>query len=413
MKERPAVGLPPNQLMTTLTKKLLLVFLVFLFILGSTEKTSAEENLRINEVMVYPAGNNPNLRWLEIYNPSNKEITLVGGSDKNSWLITDDSGIHFIAKEALLGSLKLPPNSFLILANDAETFLKTYPHFNGNLVNTVLGFKNNFGFIALKDPSGKIISQAVWSPNLGAQGNNKTLEHTKGIFRESLRDFGSPGQENSVEGLILPPAPSLIPSSPPITTKTPSPWPSPVVKIPALIINEVFYNPDKNRQAWVEIKNLENKEISLDGFRIFEANHNHSTTLSGKISANALQVIKVDGLNRKNEILQIFNAENKKVFEVKYQSPIPENWSAARFSDGSWKITSRTTPEKENIYFLPQEISQELVPQELIPELNFESSSKNIVQTEPPNSSYLLLKGIFISLLLTLIFTFFRKKLII
>lgn len=375
----------------------------------------ASSDLRINEIMYSPSQGDPRGEWIELYNSGNEAIRILGGAEKDAWIFVDSSGTHFLAKQPLSGSLTIEPKGFLILAQDAESFLENYKNFSGNLVDTVMNLPNDFGFIQIKDGQGNVISQVFWSQNLGADRNKKTLEFTKGIFREGLRDYGTPGSENSVENLILPPAPSPIPSVlPPSPKPTAPPAGEQKPKTGKVIINEIFYNPGKNSPSWVELKNQETKALDLGDWKIVQLQSKKDVVLDGVIPAAGYKVFNLPDLNKNSETLQIFDGENKKIFEVRYSSPIPVDWSAARFEDSVWKITSRPTPEKDNIYFVPQGIKETFVPQELIPEISFENASPTAgepINQKPPDKNNLVLKGSAVSLLLAAGFIFLKKKL--
>ncbi len=378
---------------------------------------AATSDLRINEIMYSPSQGDPRGEWIELYNSGNEAIRILGGAEKGAWVFVDSSGSHFLAKQPLSGSLTIEPRGFLILAQDAESFLENYKNFSGNLVDTAMNLPNDFGFIQVKDGQGNVISQVFWSQNLGADRNKKTLEFTKGIFREGLRDYGTPGSENSVENLILPPAPSPIPSVLPPSPKPPAPSADgQKPKTGKIIINEILYNPGKNSPSWVELKNLETKALDLSDWKIVQLQSKQDVFLDGEIPAVGYKVFNLPDLNKNSETLQIFDGDGKKIFEVRYSSPTPVDWSAARFEDLIWKITSRPTPEKDNIYFVPQGIKENFVPQELVPEISFENASPTAggpINQKFPDKNSLVLKGSVISLLLATSFVLAKRKLIL
>lgn len=390
------------------------IFLPFILYFALSGFTRAAANLRVNEIMYSPPQNDRGGEWIELYNPGNENVVVAGGTDKNAWTFIDSSGTHFLAKEPLTGSLIVEPKNYLILADDAEAFKKNYPNFSGNLVDTAMNLPNDFGFIQIKDGQGNVVSQALWSSNLGADRNQKTLEFANGIFREGLRNFGSPGLENSVENLVLPPAPTpILPSpspKPPVAPLGSEPLP----KTGKVVINEIFYNPGKNNRPWVEIKNQEARKIDLAGWKIIELENKNDFFLQGEIPANGFKVFPLPSLNRNSETLRLFDGDGKKIFEVKYASPIPVDWSASRFANATWRITSKPTPEKENLYSLPQEIKNDFVPQELIPNLAFETATSiNQQNLKPPGQNDLILKGLGLSLSAALGFILLKKRLII
>ncbi|MEW5805660.1 MAG: lamin tail domain-containing protein [Patescibacteria group bacterium] len=400
--------------------KIIIGLIIFLSLTHISFGQETGVQLRFNEIMYDPSGDDLGQEWVELFNYGKTEIEIIGGRAKNSWIFIDSNGPHFLAEKPLLGSLIIKPGEFLILASNAETFLKTYPNFTGTVIDTIMDLNNFYGFIQLKTGNNQLLDQAFWSSNLGAAGNNKTLEYVKNIFRESLREFGSPGQENSVENIILPPAPSLIVSPSP----APQPKPSPKPTAPAssdtkakIIINEIFANPGKNNHQWLEIKNQDNKEISLNQWKIIVGSTGQEIILDKTVKPNAYLVIELIQLDKNKETIQLINSENKKVFEVKYSSPVPINWSAIRLDNGAWKLTVKPTPGQENIYFLPEAVAEDFVPQELIPAAVFENNNlqaETKAKLKPKLSlAGLIFSGLGIGLSLTSAFVLLRKKLIL
>jgi hypothetical protein len=289
----------------------------------------------------------------------------VGGSGAGSWRFVDSSGPHLLAKAALSGSMTVPAQGYVILAGDAPTFLKEHPNFSGILIDTVMNLKNNQDVIKLQDGSGVIVSEAFWVNSMGAAGNGRTLEFSKGIWREGLRDGGSPGLENSIENVILPEAPTpslaLSPSplgknetsfSPrPLSLATPSPKPlNPAV----LIINEFLPNPkgDDSTGEWIEIKNAGANIADLSGWTLTTDSSSKTFPLSGTVQPGGYLLVRRQDsrltLRNTADRITLKNPEGKVASEIRYENEIPEGWSAAKFPEG-WRLTKTPTPGQENI----------------------------------------------------------------
>jgi hypothetical protein len=409
--------------MNTLTKNFrktwLILLINFLLFYSFSFAKDCSFQLRINEIMYDPAGEDAGKEWVEIFNCGDQEVNLLGGSSKSSWNFIDNNGIHFLAEKPLVGLMTIKPGEYLILASNAELFLKSHPGFSGSVIDTAMSLENSYGFIQLKNNQGQIVSQAFWSNNLGAAGNNKTLEYAKGIFREGLRESGSPGQENSVENIILPPAPSVIIfPTPSKSAPIPAAKPAAMAKTGKVVISEVFANPGKNSKQWLEIKNEDSKEIDLSQWKVLVASNNQEVYLKEAVKPGDYLLIEGISLNRNNETILLFNPEGKKMFEVKYSSLIPIDWSASRFNQGAWKITARPTPGKENIYFIPKTVTQDFVPQELIPAIIFESDNYPEKDLASKTDKSISLSSLFVCGLVTslgscLFFLCLKRKLII
>jgi len=314
--------------------------------------------LRINEIMYDLAGPDKTefgtgREWVEIFNNGEAPVTLVGGNGPGSWRFVDSYGPHLLAKAPALGTMTIAPKDYAILAADAPTFLKEHPNFQGTVIDTVMNLKNTQDIIKLRDGEGTIVSEAYWASNLGAAGNGRTLEFANGVWREGLREGGSPGLENSIENVPLPEAPTPLP---PTSLITPFVSPSPVTSSPVqllLVISEFLPNPvgPDNGNEWIELKNESAKEISLENWSLGTESSGREWQLNGNLPAGGFLVIPSSksrlSLRNSGDRLYLKNPSGKITFEVAYQNEIPEGWAGARFAAG-WKLTKKPTPGQAN-----------------------------------------------------------------
>jgi hypothetical protein len=159
-------------------------------------RAGATADLIINEIMYNLAGVDDKHEWIELYNASSSEINLEGFKINDG----DDSTNHSFnapPKNNSRGSMTIPPQGYLLLADDASTDALDLPNYSGNIIDTVFTLPNISGALKIIDKEGKEISLASYSKQMGAYGNGKTLEWDGTQFIESLALGGTPGAQNS------------------------------------------------------------------------------------------------------------------------------------------------------------------------------------------------------------------------
>src|SRR5580700_10683565 len=102
--------------------------LIFIFLLPAL--VSAQ--VIVNEVMYNPEGSDTGREWIELYNAGQSDVTMVGGSGKGSWRISDGSN-HTLTDPASpasggasgtgRGSLTIPAGGYLVIASDPNDFI--------------------------------------------------------------------------------------------------------------------------------------------------------------------------------------------------------------------------------------------------------------------------------------------------
>ena len=188
-----------------------LVFLIFLSILILLSGTSSAKIL-INEVMSNPKPNDNYNEWIELYNPTNKNINL------SNWVIEDNSAEDFIKGdfENGNGTTVIPAKGYAIIA-DVGT--KIYENFSipDEAIKLIVddksignGLGNSNDKLILKKNTGLEIDSIEWGIdysdvtglpiNPGEEGSSLSRYHiidtndTSSDFYEGI--FPTPGSEN-------------------------------------------------------------------------------------------------------------------------------------------------------------------------------------------------------------------------
>lgn len=154
---------------------------VILFLLFVSFNTAFAKDILINEIAWMGTTSNSNDEWIELYNISDKDISL-----ENYLLIINNKEIK------LEGKIKT--NDFFILERTDDT---TLPKVKADLIYTG-SMKNTGGKILLKDSQNNIIDEADFS-NGWTYGDNETkqtMERIENDWQTSLNPNGSPKEIN-------------------------------------------------------------------------------------------------------------------------------------------------------------------------------------------------------------------------
>ena len=325
----------------------ILILIVISWVLLKGNSVSAvDEKLIINEIMYNPPSRN---QWFEVYNPTPNEIIIKGGVSQDSWKIIDDKGEHYLATIPLQGEMRIKPYGYVVISSSALGFLKDYPEFNGTVIDSSFNLKET-NYLTLIYGS-NLSTSVIWSANLGGDGNDKSLEYTNGIYRESLTWGGTPGIINSVEGLPLPPAPSVIIPTP-LTTPHDSNNPEIILDTGKVIINEIFLDKNKN-DYWIELKNADNFSINLANWKLEIKSSKDIIDLPNSI-IKPQEFLTLDSATNQfslanSDSLVLKNNYGKIISKINFQE-IPNGLSIAKLKNQSWKITTTPTFNKENVF---------------------------------------------------------------
>lgn len=345
----------------------MLAGLVVILMLSNCQFALAQHNqlaLTVTEVMYDPAGEDTVIsygqtrtrQWIEVFNPSSSAIEIVGGIGEEVWTFIDSTGTHFFAKTPARGSLIIAPGEYIVLAGDAYVFLQEYPWYKGTIIDVRMELQHQYDFIQIKNNHGEVMAQALWSYNIGGQGNGKTLEfYSKDDVRESILVGGTPGQPNNQQ---QPTPTSGQPTPSPVIPKetiTTEPYPRPL-SFGKIIINELFPG-GSIETGWIELRSLEPYAVNMNGWKIKTTKSSLVFASSTIIEPYGFIMVSSVSPSQTGDIITLINPANTPMFEVEYQSPIPQSWSVSRFPSG-WAITTELTPLKDNILALPQALPQ-------------------------------------------------------
>lgn len=326
--------------------KFCLIFIVFSFLIPFV----VSANVLINEIAWMGTEESYNNEWLELYNPTDLNISLEG------WVLKAVDGTPEIKFSGTI-----PSFSFYLLERSSDN---TIPAVTANQIYT--GALNNNGEkLELFDNLGNLIDSIDCSKGWLAGDNQtkKTIERaSSGIWQTSQNPGGTPGAENSKSVLLAKPSvPPVSISSSAATAAEEEILPetgSRVTEIypSGIIINEVLPSPEgpDKSEEWLELKNLNNQTIDISGWKIQDMIGSVKTyTFPENTKISALGFLVVESsiskitLNNSEDGLKLLTPNNEVVDEIKYKKA-PLNQSCNR-EDINCFWSPVLTPELENV----------------------------------------------------------------
>ena len=238
--------------------------------------------VRINEVMANPNEFDPETEYIELYNTSNKSISLDG------WTIKYENR----KTEMILDGLEIPPSDYIVLYdkdNQAISCSNAYP------IDGLSPLANTGKTLILKDASGISIDECTY-PNCNKTPGISWEYSETGWHLSSDERGGTPGEPNS-EGNDgeeeEEPEPDEPEKEEPEEEEKPD-QPSSSFSKGDVRINEIMANPKEiealPETEYIELYNTLDKDISLDGW-ILKYDNSREMILDGiTLSANSYVV---------------------------------------------------------------------------------------------------------------------------
>jgi len=142
--------------------------------------TFAQAQIIISEVMYDPPGSDDKQEWIELYNAGSDsvDVTKYTFSDGSS---ATKHGLNTPPKNGGIGTLTMPPGSYLIIADDAVTFIAAYPSVE-NVIDSTMSLPNpNAGVeksIMLYDEQKNLIDVFTYTGGTQADNKGDSLQRT-------------------------------------------------------------------------------------------------------------------------------------------------------------------------------------------------------------------------------------------
>lgn len=282
-----------------------------------------QSDIVINEFVADPSDDET--EWIELYNKTSSEIDLTG------WTIEDGT-----AKPKNLDGLTIPAGDFLVLEKGK---------------NFSFALNNSGDIIILRYQSIIIdqVSYGDWDDG-NKEDNAPTTNDPNSIARI---DDGYDTDQDSADFKVSTTPTKGRPNQ--ILNSEEKIYPS------GVIINELLPNPqgDDSENEFIELKNLTDQEIDLEGWKIEDAAGikfviSSQKLTNTKISAKGFFVLwrkdsKIALNNSGTEILKLYQPNNNLVDFVQYSGTVQDDHSYSFDGSNNWFWSTQATPGQENV----------------------------------------------------------------
>jgi len=184
--------------MTTTKIFFLTAFIIIAFFYIS-RLSLASSSFIFSEIMYDLAGTDDKHEWVELHNTGIESIDLTDFTITNK---IDDSkhGINIPPKNGGSGSMVVPAGGYIVLADDATTFLVDYPGFAGSVFDTIIKLNNTEASFSLFDKEDNIVISIKYTSDMGASGNGNSLSYFEGSeFAPVIPTPGYKNERNIIE----------------------------------------------------------------------------------------------------------------------------------------------------------------------------------------------------------------------
>ncbi|OGY27044.1 MAG: hypothetical protein A2Z42_04090 [Candidatus Woykebacteria bacterium RBG_19FT_COMBO_43_10] len=271
------------------------------FYLPAQIATAQAGPIKINEFAAITAGTKADPDWVEIYNSSSEVVPL------ENWSLKDSTETN---KLNLTGCIS--PKGFRKF-----DFLENLP----NRLN------NSGDEIRLFDKNTNLVEEISYF-------SNEIPSHQKGESTGRNPDRGDDWE------VLTNPTPTNS-----ACTNTTDETTNLSLKVS---LSEIYPNPEKGGDEWVEIYNPNSSSVNLAGW-LFSDSANHKKSLSGPVSPKSYKFFTFSSgwLNNSGDTLNLTNSAGKLVEKYSFGS-IDKGLSLAKDAGNKWRATTSPTPGKPN-----------------------------------------------------------------
>ncbi len=189
---------------------------------------TAHAEVIINEVMYDLDGTDTGHEWIELYNTAETPVDLTG------WKFSDGSNHNLNTPPAngSVGSLEIEAHGYMILCDNAVTFLADHAGISGSVIDTVMSLGNSGDTLKLIDKDGIEENVMTYTSDQGGAGDGKSLSRSPDATWNGQNP--TPNGDNGTDASTPPSDTTGGIVDPPTTDGKKSP-PAPEAKIVAMV----------------------------------------------------------------------------------------------------------------------------------------------------------------------------------
>ena len=334
-------------------KYFIFITLIFVFYFSFIPpiKAALLLDISINEIAWMGSKSSSNDEWIELYNNTDKNISLDG------WILKSQAGKLNIKLKS-----EIKTHDFYLMERTDDNSI---PGIKADLIYSG-SLSNNGADLKLYDNSANLIDQANCSAGWFA-GNNITKQTMEKInsaivgteksnWQTSQNPDGTPKAKNSIG--INANTPTVIPTKAGIQDNSTSD--QKIIYPNNIFINEILPSPQgaDETEEWIELYNQNSFEVDLSGWKLKDTEGTITTYIipaTTKIPAESFLIFKRPetkiNLNNTGDTINLLFPDDK-ITSIAYYTKAPLGQSY-NLVNSNWNWSTTLTPLVKNIITLP------------------------------------------------------------
>ena len=360
-------------------KKFLLLCAVLACVCALPSMASAADgHLVINQIQV-SGDNGANDEFVEIYNPTDHDISLAGWSLQYK---SSSGGFPLTSGKKNFDAVTVPAGGYYLVSGSAYNgsvaadLTQSTISLSGASAGATIFLVNSTSFL-LSGTDGTIVDKVAYGTGIGNSPETAAAavpDSEQAIVRSS----GIDTDNNSVDFIVVPAAPHNLAASPaPALTPTPAPDPTPTPAPPpassdstvpgyssAITISEFLPNPDgtDSGEEWIELYNSGDSPVDLSGWKLDDESSSgaigssaYTFPTGSGVSAHQYFVVDLpEGSfalnNTGGDSVRLIWPDKTVIATVTYTGNAKDDITYARRDDGAYAWTTVATKGSTNVF---------------------------------------------------------------
>jgi hypothetical protein len=146
--------------------------------IGFTKICFATEGVVITEIMYNPAGNDNDHEWIELKNTTSSSVDITGWriNDGTNHVFNDPNGATSNGGQ---GVLSIPAGGFVIIAENAATFMSEHAGYTGSVIDASFALTNETDIVKICSAAcgaDTVINEVTYTASIGGSDDGNSLQ---------------------------------------------------------------------------------------------------------------------------------------------------------------------------------------------------------------------------------------------